>query len=70
MYPNVRAEFARAGLTLESVAKELGISVGTLSVKLQGKFNVSLNEAKKIKEIIKRKTGRDIPIEELFEEGE
>ena len=64
MYPNLRAEFARGGFTLEKVSKELGITIGTLSQKLNGKYPLTLNEAKKIKEII----GVDIVLDVLFDE--
>jgi transcriptional regulator with XRE-family HTH domain len=65
MYPNLKAEFARLGLTLEVIAKELDVTVGTLSLKLNGKYPITLNEAKKLKEIAKT----DIPLEILFEEA-
>lgn len=75
MYPNVRAEIARAGLTLEPIATELGITVPTLSQKLNGKYPITLGEAKKIKDIIvKAKIHKgitmniDLSIEVLFEE--
>ena len=70
MYPNVRAEFARKNLTLEKIVEELqkrGITmtVPTLSLKLNGKYPITLDEAKAIKAI----TGADIPLEVLFEEA-
>lgn len=65
MYPNLKAEMARGKFTLEYVSKKLGISISTLSQKLQGKYPITLAEAKKIKEII----GVDIPLEILFEEA-
>lgn len=64
MYSNLKAEMKRGGFTLETVSRKLGITLGTLSLKLNGKYPVTLNEAKKIKEII----GVDIPLEDLFEE--
>lgn len=64
MYPNVRAEFARLGLTLEDVSKALGVSIGTVSIKLR-KGGFTLDEAKAIKSLI----GTDMSIEELFEEA-
>lgn len=64
MFKNLKAEFVRDGLTLEVVAKELGITVSTLSLKMNGKYPFTLNEAKKIKNILKA----DIPLEILFEE--
>lgn len=64
MYKNVKAEFARKGLTLELVAKELGITISTLSQKMNGKYPFTLNEAKAIKNVLEV----DIPLEILFEE--
>lgn len=64
MYPNVRAEFARRGLTLEVVSEKLNISISTLSLKMN-KGGFTLKEAKQIKEIL----NTDIPLEELFEEA-
>ena len=70
IYPNLRAEFARKGLTISQGREELmkrGIrmTLSTLSPKLNGKYQLSLNEAKAIKDII----GVDIPLEVLFEEA-
>lgn len=65
MYPNVRAEMARQGLTLEPIARELNITVPTLSQKFTGKYPITLNEAKKVKSVLKT----DLPLEVLFEEA-
>lgn len=65
MYPNVTAERARRKITLKALAKELGITESTLSQKLNGAYPITLNEAKKIKQVI----GADMPLEELFKEG-
>lgn len=70
MYPNLKAEFARKDLTLEKVVKELAkrdfkMTISTLSQKLNGKYPLTLDEAKAIKAI----TGVDIPLEILFEEA-
>lgn len=75
MYPNVVAEYKRAGLTLELIAEELDITQSTLSQKLNGKYPLTFNEAIKIRDIIyetKKRKGilfnLNIPIEVLFEE--
>ena len=77
MYPNLEAERTRAGLLLEPIAEELGITVPTLSLKLNGKYPVTLKEAKKIKALIVREKTRkgisvniDMTLEELFEVDE
>lgn len=66
MYPNLRAEMARKNITLADLADSVGVTVSTISQKLNGKFPITLKEAKAIKERI----GVDLPLEELFEEAE
>lgn len=63
MYSNVKAELARRNMTVVDLAQLTGIRYQTLNDKLNGKFKLTLDEAKKIKEAL----GVDIPIEELFE---
>ncbi len=65
MYPNLRAELSRKGLTLRIVSKWLGVTVSTLSLKMRGKYPFTLNEAV----TIKKRLGVTIPLDELFEEG-
>lgn len=68
MYPNLKAELARKGFTLEKLATEMGKrgysrTVPTLSQKLNGKAELLYNEAKAIKAIV----APEIPLESLFE---
>ena len=63
MYSNVKAELARRNMTVVDLAALTGIRYQTLNDKLNGKFKLTLDEAKKIKEAL----GVDIPIEQLFE---
>lgn len=65
MYPNLKAEMARKGFTLADVSKVLGVRVSTVSDKFNGKYPISLNEAKKIKKML----DVDLTLEELFEEA-
>lgn len=65
MFPNVRAEMGRKNITLEILSKEVGCTIGTLSLKLNGKYPITLNEAKTIKKVL----GVALPLEELFEEA-
>ena len=70
MYPNYKAELARNGFTLEKLAEEMekkGFkrTVPTLSQKLGGKYPITLDEAKVMKEVVKT----DLPLEVLFEEA-
>ena len=64
MYQNLRAELARKGLTMTDVANELGVRLATISDKMNGKYPITLNEAKKIKRFL----NVDLPLEELFKE--
>ena len=66
MYKNVRAEMSRKGIILEDLAEALGVTVSTVSQKLNGKYPITLNEAK----IIKKRLGVALPLEELFEATE
>lgn len=70
MYPNLKAEIARKGFTLEKLVEELkrrgfNITVSMLSQKLNGKYDIYLNEAKALKAIVET----NIPIDVLFEEA-
>ena len=63
MYRNAKAEMIRKGLRLEDIAPRMDITVPTLSLKLNGKYPLTLNEAKRFKEIVES----ELPLEELFE---
>jgi hypothetical protein len=70
MYPNLKAEIARKGFTLKMIverlnAKGIDMTVSMLSLKLNGKYEIYLKEAKALKEIVET----DIPIDILFEEA-
>lgn len=65
MFPNVKAELSRRGITLTDLARVLGCTVSTVCMKLNGKTPLTLAEAKTIKKYI----GVDLPLEELFEEA-
>jgi antitoxin component HigA of HigAB toxin-antitoxin module len=64
MYRNVKAEMVRQGLQLKDISEALGKKVPTVSLKLNGKYPLTLDEAKKIKKVLKS----DLPLETLFEE--
>ena len=65
MYPNCKAELARRDITLEKLAKVLGLTITTVSQKLNGRYPLTLREAKAIKNFL----NVDIPLEILFEEA-
>ncbi len=64
MYRNVLGEMRRQGLTGAKMAEELGITQGTWSQKVNGKFPFTFREAVRVKKIL----GVDTPLEELFKE--
>ena len=66
MYRNLKAELVRHNISNIEVAKKLGITEGTVSLKINGKAKISLDEAFSIQDLIYKKSGKTIPIEELF----
>ena len=48
------------------LAQYLNLSEGTTSLKVNKKATFNVEEAKKIKLLIKEKTGKDIPLDFLF----
>lgn len=62
MYRNAKAEMVRAGLILEDLSANLGGTVTTWSLKLNGKAPITVDEAKRFKKLVKS----DLPLEELF----
>lgn len=59
MFPNLKAEMARQNITQSYLAKEIGVTEGTMSLKLNGKNALSLEEAKKIRNILNVKESLD-----------
>ena len=62
MYLNVKAELARQNLSVVDLSNKTGIRYQTLAEKLNGKYPMTLDEAKKIKAAL----GVDLSMEELF----
>lgn len=63
MYSNVKAELARRNLSVVDLSNMTGIRYQTLVDKINGKYPLTLDEAKKIKSALEV----DIPLEDLFE---
>lgn len=63
MYRNLEAEMARARITQFQLSKELDVTPTTMSLKLNGKSNLTLQECVKIKHFL----GTDESIDYLFE---
>lgn len=64
MYPNLRAEMARKGLTALEFAKLLDMPYNSLTNKLRGDRPFTYKETLRIKEAL----GVDVPLEILFSE--
>lgn len=62
-YPNLRAEMARAGMTICSLSGALGMDRNRLSRKLSGRTSLSLEEAISIRDAICSR----MSVEELFD---
>lgn len=63
MYPNLKAELVRRHISVPALAESLGISHGTMYLKLSGKAELTLRQAKQIKDLL----GIDLPLEVLFD---
>ena len=64
----LKAELTKADISNQEVAKKLGVTEGTASLKTNGKTIITLDEAFLYQELIEEKTGICIPIEILFKE--
>lgn len=62
MYSNVKAELARRNLSVVNLSNMTGIRYQTLALKLNGRYPLTLDEAKAIKKAL----DVDIAIEDLF----
>ncbi len=62
IYPNLSAELARRQITQKLLGTGLNIDESTVSLKLTGKRDITLSEAKQIKNFLNVK----MPLDELF----
>lgn len=67
MYKELNNLLRKNKITHKEIADRLNInSLGTVSLKLNGKSIITLDEAKGIKELLEEKTRRKYKLEELF----
>ena len=59
MYPNLNAELARKKMSRAKLAAELQITSTTMSLKLNGRAELTLAECEKIREIVNNKCTLD-----------
>ncbi len=69
MFPNLRAEIVRKGLTMAEVADAIGLSVTHFSLKMNGKYGFTLAEAFAIKKFLKTKLSIDVLFQVSLEEA-
>lgn len=63
---NLRVAMTKAQLSVNDIAKEMGISPQALYSKLNCRTNFTLSDIKQIKEILAKKLGDQISLETLF----
>ena len=67
MYKELNELLRKNGITHKDIANKLNInSLGTISLKLNGKSIITLEEANGIKELLETKTKRKYKLEDLF----
>ena len=69
MYPNLRAEITRHNLTMAQVADAIGLSVTHFSLKMNGKYGFTLDEAFAIKKFLKTKLSIDVLFQQTLDEA-
>lgn len=69
MFPNLRAEIARRNLTMAEVADAINVSVTHFSLKMNGKYGFTLEEAFAIKKFLKTKLSIDVLFQQSLEEA-
>lgn len=67
MYKELNELLRKNGITHKDIAEKLNISsLGTISLKLNGKSIITLEEANGIKELLEKKTKKKYKLEDLF----
>ena len=67
MYKELNVLLRQNGITHKDIAEKLNInSLGTISLKLNGKSIITLEEANGIKELLEKKTKKKYKLEDLF----
>ena len=71
MYNKLNNLLRENSITQREIAEKLNInSLGTVSLKLNGKSIITLDEAKGIKELLEERTKKKYRLDDLFKEGE
>lgn len=70
LYPNIRAELARNGLTVAMLADYMGMTSQNIYNKLNGKTAINEKDMKDIQGFFKAKGGGAFTLDYLFSNGE
>ena len=70
LYPNIRAELARSGLTIAMLADFMGMTTQNIYNKLNGKTAVNQKDMLAIQEFFRVKAGGTFTLDYLFKSGE
>lgn len=67
MYPNLRAEIARYGITVHEIAEACGRKETSIYSKMKGATEFTLGDMEKIKKLLDKISNKDFTLEYLFE---
>lgn len=67
MFPNLRAEMARANWSYSSLGSSIGKSAETVKKKLSGKIDFKRSEMKDIRNCLELATGTQLTLDYLFD---
>lgn len=65
-YPNIKAELARAGLSVKNLAEFMGTSSQNMYNKINGKVSLSEKDMRAVQSFFKNETGGVLSLEYLF----
>ena len=69
LFPNLAAEMARANLTKPALAQIIGIAVGSMYSKINGKTEFNLGEMQDICNCLETMTEQKLTLDYLFSKG-
>ena len=70
LFPNLAAEMARANLTKPALAQIIGIALGSMYSKINGKTEFNLGEMKAIASCLETMTEQKLTLDYLFSKGD
>lgn len=70
LFPNLEAELARVNLTKPALAQIIGIAIGSMYSKVNGKTEFNLGEMQDIAKCLETMSGQRLTLDYLFKKGE